>query len=166
MSPAHRPNRAGRPEPMQKMPLILCWLLTTPTWVQAAGPSFTVATASSPAANGEIERIDKDWSVTLAGQKAMPGAELIRLRRADISLPPFPAGPHVVFANGDRLAGQVVNIERGEVHFKTAVGRDANPNALQEISIPVSALSIIWFRSPPAESSDELTRRWTGERRR
>ena len=87
---------------MERMRAILFWLLTTPAGAVAAEPTFTVATASSPAVSGAIDRIDKEWSVTLAGQQTAPGADLIRVRRADALLPPFPVGPHVVFANGDR----------------------------------------------------------------
>jgi hypothetical protein len=140
--------------------------LFLPAFAIAAGPSFTVNLASSTSQSGELVRMEKDWSVVLAGQSALPGADLILLRREGTALPSFPAGPQIVFVNGDRLAGQVVSIERGEVRFKAAVGSESSPDALHEITIPLSALSVIWFRTLPPDSGELLMRRWASERRR
>ena len=80
-------------------------------------------------------------------------------------LPPFPAGPQIVFANGDMLPGHVVKIERGLATFRASLGRGGR-EAISELSIPLSALSVIWFRSPPQDSANEAARHWLSERRR
>ena len=135
--------------------------------VNAAEPKFTVHTAGAPPQTGVLQRIDKDWSVTLtSGSGAAPGADLLSLRQVGVALPPFPVGPHLVFANGDRLAGEVASVERGEVHFKLSRDRATKLEPGQLMTIPLSALAVIWFRAPPQDSRAEFGRRWTSERRR
>src|SRR6266404_6799340 len=125
-------------------------------------PTFTASAADGRSFKGKIEAIQKDWSLTLAGEKpgAIAGADLISMRRADTRLPAFPVGPHIVFANGDRVAGDVLAIEKERVRFKARLG--AKTEVVQELSIPLSALAIIWFSSP----STQLARQWQSERRR
>ena len=138
------------------------------TFALAEEPKFTAHTAGTQQEAGAIKRVDKDWSITLASpsaEVAVPGSDLISLRRVGATLPPFPAGPHVVFVNGDRLAGAVAKIEKGEVHFKAAIGGEGAGGA-QELTIPLSALAVIWFRSPPEDTGEDLARKWSGERRR
>ena len=147
--------------------LILTFLM--PLAAHADDPIFIATTASAPNMTGTIAQIDKDWTVSLAGggnRASARGADLVTLRRASALLPAFPSGPHVVFANGDRLAGQVTKIERGEVKFKAAVGATNGPEANQDLTIPLSALTLIWFRSPPQDPANDNAKRWETERRR
>src|SRR5260370_1180498 len=125
-------------------------------------PAFMASAADGRSFLGKMEAMQKDWSVTLAGEKpgAIAGVDLISLRRADTKLPAFPVGPHIIFANGDRVAGEVLAIEKERVRFKARLG--AKTEVVQELSIPLSALAIIWFSSP----STQLARQWQSERRR
>src|SRR5207237_6226116 len=114
---------------------------------------------------GRLQAIEKDWGVRLSGDTAASaGADLVTLRRTDVRLPPFPTGPQIVFANGDRLAGELLGIEDDRVRFRAIVadmpGRD---QSAQELSIPLSAIAEIWFQPPP---ESEAGRPKTGERRR
>jgi hypothetical protein len=152
---------------MTRWPLVLTIL--TPLLAHGEDPVFVATTASAPPAAGAVIRIDKDWAVTLMsnGMKTTTsGNDLVSLRRSGELLPAFPSGPHVVFANGDRLAGQVMKIERGEVKFKAVLGGNGDSAASQELSIPLSALAVIWFRAPPRDPADEISRGWATERRR
>jgi len=143
--------------------LILSLVVTAPP----TAPVFVARQASGPPVSGAISRIGADLSLSFEGEPAatVAAGELISLRRKDRALPPPPAGPHVVFANGDRLAGEVVAIENDKVRIKAMLGRDATAENLQEMSVPLSALAVIWFQAPAGES-DEGVARWAGERRR
>jgi hypothetical protein len=130
-------------------------------------PAFVVHSATGEPVTGSVADLAKDWTVTLAGDKPTPiaGAGLVSLRRKDLSLPPLPASRQVIFANGDRLTGEVLAIEKDQVRFRALLGSETNPkNAEQELSIPLSALSVIWFQSPPTDP--ESTRKWLTENRR
>lgn len=143
--------------------------LLTPILAEGEDPVFVAATASSPPVTGAVIRIDQNWGVTLMsnGMKTVTAAnDLISLRRSGELLPPFPSGPHIIFANGDRLAGQLTKIERGEVKFKALLGGSGASEVSQELSIPLSALAVIWFRSPPRDSAQAISRSWVSERRR
>ncbi len=143
-------------------------LLLVPLPALGEPPNFTATTASAPALAGIVARLDRDWTVVLdvnGNPATASGADLISLRRSGELLPPFPAGPQIVFANGDMLPGHVVKIERGLATFRASLGRGGR-EAISELSIPLSALSVIWFRSPPQDSANEAARHWLSERRR
>ncbi|MFL5342413.1 MAG: NPCBM/NEW2 domain-containing protein [Gemmataceae bacterium] len=138
--------------------------LTVLSLSPAASPPMVTDTASGEPMRGQVQALDKDWSVTLAGEPParIAGADLIALHRADAKLPPYPGGAQVVFANGDRLAGEVVAIVNERVTFKARLAAGAGPLGTQELSIPLSALAVVWFQSP----TPEVARRWQTERRR
>jgi hypothetical protein len=128
------------------------------------GPNFVVHSATSEPTTGAIHSLAGDWSVVLAGEKGLkiPGADLISIRRKELLLPALPAGRQVIFANGDRLSGDVLAIEKDQVRFRACLGTGRDSD--QELSIPLSALAVIWFQSPPAHG--DPTRQWLGESRR
>jgi hypothetical protein len=139
--------------------LLLSLALTVPP-----SANFVARRASGPPIAGVVARISADLALAFEGEPSatVAAGDLISLRRKDVALPPPPAGPHVVFANGDRLAGEVVAIENDKVRFRAMLGRDATPDNTQEMSIPLSALAAIWFPAP----GDDSVSRWAGERRR
>src|SRR5262249_47567075 len=154
-----------RPCIMSAMPGLGKLILTLVIAAPPAEPVFIARQASGPTVSGTISRINSDLAIVFDGEPpaTVAAGELISLRRKDRPLPP--AGPHVVFANGDRLAGEVVAIENDKVRIKAMLGRDATAENLQEMSVPLSALAVIWFQAPAGES-DEGVARWAGERRR
>ena len=99
---------------------------------------------------GPLQAIDKNWTVSLTGE-ATPtrGADLVSLRRADLRLPPYPAGAQVVFANGDRLPGELLAIENDHVRFRAMFADPPHPDDAQELTIPLSAVAEIWWQPPP-----------------
>jgi hypothetical protein len=143
----------------------LCLALATVTIGADSEPqSFTASSASGVPLTGAIQTLDKDWSVTVAGERAtrIPGADLISLRRKGTVLPPLPAARQIIFANGDRLSGDVLSIEKDHVRFRATLGTDRAGD--QEVTIPLSALAVVWFQAPPAHA--DPTPQWLVESRR
>lgn len=141
-------------------------------WTQfalAADGPVVVLTAKGETISGSLERMDKEWNVTVRdekGEHSASGADLIGWSRMGTSRPAYPAGPHLVFANGDRLPGHVQSIDKDVVKFRTVLGRDSTGEVVRELAIPLSAVAVIWFRAPPLDSGEEWLARWTAERRR
>ena len=131
-------------------------------------PTFATTSASGEPLRGQVTKLQSDWSITLTGEKpgTVAGGDLISLRRAGAKLPAFPAGPHLVFANGDRLAGEVLAIEKERVQFKARLGTGSNADVVQELSIPLPAVAAIWFQAPTHEGMSGIGRQWLSERRR
>jgi hypothetical protein len=142
-----------------------CFLLASATLAAEPEPqAFIVHSAAGEPAPGTIQSLAGDWAVNLAGEKGakIPAGDLISLRRKDIPLPTPPAGRQVIFANGDRLSGDVLAIEKDQVRFRATLG--TGHEADQELTIPLSALAVIWFQAPPAHG--DPTRQWLYENRR
>ena len=103
--------------------------------------------AAAEPGRGGIQSIEKDWTVRLIGESApAEPADLISLRRTDLRLPPYPSTAQVVFANGDRIPGEVQAIENEQIRFRAMLA-DApyRDHAYQEMTIPLSAIAEIWF---------------------
>jgi len=130
-----------------------------------AGPAFVRHAAGADDARGAIQSIDKTWAVRLAGEsEPTAGADLVSLRRADLQLPPYPATTQVIFANGDRLAADVLGIENDQIRIRAAFADPPHhANATQELTAPLAAVAEIWFQPPP---ENEAARPKPGERRR
>jgi len=142
-----------------------CFLLVSAALAAEPEPqAFVAHSATGEAVSGAIQSLASDWTVALAGEieAKIPGVDLISIRHKDALLPPLPAGRQVIFANGDRLSGDVLAIEKDQVRFRVILG--TGREADQEIAIPLSALAVIWFQSPPAHN--DPTRQWLSENRR
>jgi hypothetical protein len=150
------------------MPSITCLLLSLTISAQPIDSTFIAKRASAGPAKGNLVRVESDGSVVLDGNGpvTIAGADLISLRRVGKPLPPPPAGPQIVFANGDCLAGQVMAIENGNVRFKAALGSEFGDDDSPVVSIPLSALAAIWFQSPAGDAREQLAVNWARERRR
>jgi hypothetical protein len=144
--------------------MILCIALLLPAAEPAAPPpSFTVFRADGTSVTGTLRDIAANWSVTLGGKTpvSVEGSELLSLRRTNQRLPAFPPEAQVLFVNGDRLAGQVDDIAKERVAFSSSSGGAA-------LSLPLSAVSVLWFADPAGEADPALLRRrlLTAPRRR
>src|SRR5712691_6493690 len=127
------------------------------------GAQFALHSAATESHRGRLQAIERDWSVRF-GDAKVPGADLVSLRRTDLRLPPYPTGAQVIFANGDRIPGDVLAIEDDRVRFR-AILADASrrDRAAPELTIPLSAVAEIWFQPPP---ESDAARPKAGERRR
>jgi hypothetical protein len=116
-------------------------------------PAFLLETAG-PAVTGRLEQLDADWSVRLGGRRT-DGGDVIALRRANTPPPDYPADQQVLFANGDRLPAHVVALEgeRLAARLPTALGVGG------KVSLPLSALSVLWLTAPDAADDPALVRR-------
>jgi hypothetical protein len=121
----------------------------------AEPPAFTLDTASGKPLAGPLRELGAGWSVRLGDARA-DGADVVALRRDGALLPPRPVGEHVVFANGDRLPGAVEALDGERVRFR--LGKQA-------LSLPLSALSVLWLAAPDGAEPDRLLRRLAAEAR-
>lgn len=140
----------------------ILWLsiLLTPA-ADAAGPIFTLHTASEGVATGPLRDVGKDWSITLGpGQgKTVEGKNVIALRRAATALPDFPRVEQIITVNADRLPGTVVRIQQDRVHFQPRFGE-------REMVVPLTALAVLWLSQRlDSEQAELLRSRWLADKR-
>jgi hypothetical protein len=113
--------------------------------------------AGEPGHLYELQTNDLKESRTLAatlaggkvsfGDESLPIANLVSLRVPKVPLPPLPAESHIVLANGDRIAGDIIGGDGLSLRFAANFG-SAKP---VELTLPLSAVSAIWFVSPPQD---------------
>jgi len=168
-----RPGDGGRPVRLLS-PLLLAVSACLTVCAAHAGssgedspaPVFVLATVRGETVTGPLEELGEDWSVALGGAKPGRGAgdDILSLRRARMPLPHFPEGEQVILANGDRLPGTVLRLagERLGFRLETAPGAES-----QQVSMPLSAVSVLWLTSPAGtDRQDVLRRKLARERRR
>jgi hypothetical protein len=158
---------AGRPQgvsllfPCHLLALSPCLLVLVLSAAQ--GADFVLRTASGESRTGPLEGIEDQWSVRLGGDKPVhvAGGEVVSLRRAGASLHPFPVDEQVMFTNGDRLPGQILELSGERLRFRAALGEG------QELNLPLTTLAVLWVAAPDSADDPRLARRLlTGQRRR
>ena len=79
-------------------------------------------------------------SVQLGGDKPSrtAGEDVLSLRRQDV-LPPLPLDEQVMFANGDRLPGQVIKLAGERLRFRAFLDEG------EDLDVPLSALAVVWL---------------------
>jgi hypothetical protein len=116
---------------------------------------FVVVTAGGERPTGKLLRLTPEFTAALASRTGETEVkDAISLRRAR-PLPPFPTKPHLVTANGDRIAGELLGGGGAAMRFvPTAAG-------LQDgecWSVPLSNVAAVWFAEPPADTPVDPTR--------
>lgn len=131
-------------------------------------PVFEAHAARSEPAAGVVEGMDTNWDVRFGGDiaRTIEGSELISLRQKKVKLPPPPTAAQVVFANGDRLPGRVHTITAGKVQFQARISERSGADELQELTVPLNSLAVIWFVPPPETMAASLVRVLRERRRR
>jgi hypothetical protein len=126
-------------------------------------PHFIAHTVDGQDRAGVLLRLGSDWSVDLIGDAQGPiaGKDLVALQRSGLSLPAYPTDEQIVLANGDCLPGHVLNVRGERLQIQAfKVGGPA-------MTVPLSAVSVMYFAAPHAEQSPALfLRRLTHEARR
>jgi hypothetical protein len=148
-------------EPLKGFWLILSLVVLQGTRAQAQ--EFDLHTGEGVIASRLLEQVREDWSISLRGKKALQvtGGDLVSLRQTKAPLPPLPRGECVVFTNGDQLPGAPLELRAERIRFKTKDGMD------QELTLPLSAISLFWFTTPDGvEDGDLLRRRLASQRRK
>jgi hypothetical protein len=111
---------------------------------------FVAHTAQGATVSGPLEEIREDWSLALKGEKAIRGTDLIELRRLGARLPAGPKTDHVLFLNGDQLPGTPMGLAGDFLRFRIDLGKT------QEVRLPLSAVSVIWFEAPDGVEDAEI----------
>src|SRR5262245_59234838 len=116
-------------------------------WSAPEPPVFRLALADGTTAAGPFDELGDSWSVRLDGSppRQVAGADVLTLRRAGAPRPPFPAGEQVVFTNGDRLPGHLLELAGERLRLRAHLGKE------QELSVPLTSLTVIWWAAPDAE---------------
>jgi hypothetical protein len=143
--------------------LLACLLRGERLIAQTPTPrDFVVHAADADDKTGVLDSIGEDWSVSLSGpDRKISGRDLITLRRAAVPLPAPPSGTHIVLLNGDMLPGKALQSRLDNLRFQVDTGKT------QEVSVPLSAVSLLWFSAPTdAEKPSVLRRRLAAARRR
>ena len=123
---------------------------------------FHLRTINGLVGSGPIERIADDWSVSLAGEKPIKasGQKIVSLRRMGQIMPPWPTDEHLLFANGDRIAGSPAELRSERLRFQASLGK------FVDITVPLTAVSVIWLAMPDGATDREaVLRPWQNSRR-
>jgi hypothetical protein len=148
--------------PLFSLPLLLVGQARTEEPAEAA--VFAVRTASGPVVKGTWRQLNPDWSVRLGGEgdKLISGAEVLSVRREDVPLPPLPVEDHLILANGDRIPFRGLRLVEEKLHF-----RHANLEQGKEASLPMAAVSVVWYIAPDKTlDAEKLRRRLTAGTRK
>jgi hypothetical protein len=121
---------------------------------EPAADTFVLQTAAGTTHTGRLQQLDEKWSVRL-GNEHFPGTEVVGLRRTQQPLPPYPRDEQLLFANGDRLAARVLELngERLQCRLPPEWGDE------QSVTVPLSAVSVIWLHPPNDSDNPHLLRR-------
>jgi hypothetical protein len=129
-------------------------------------PRFVAHTTDPTPLHGRLSAITDGWAVSLNDPNAtVPAGHLVSLRREGRPLPPWPRGPVIVLANGDRIHGEVTGGDTRSLRF-TPVPRDGTKS--EPWAVPLTALAAVWVTPPPADTPpDPAAYLWAdGPRRR
>ena len=119
-----------------------------------------IVSAAEPAHLYSLQTTDLKESRTVAatlaadgklvvGEVNLPVADLVSLRIPKFPLPALPTDAHVVLANGDRIAGELLGGDGLTIRLGALFGV-AGKTA--ELALPLSAVSAIWLLPPPQDS--------------
>lgn len=135
------------------MPVVLLSLLLLAT--DPAPRPFSLQRADGTTVSGPLRNLADDWSIGLGGTTPTltEGGNVIYLRRKDTPLPAPPADAQIILANGDRLAGRVRELANERLVFQARLGGN------QELSVPLSAIAVLWLAEPAGVSDAAVLRR-------
>jgi hypothetical protein len=128
----------------------------------ADAPAFVLHSTRPDQAVGALLRLAADGSAQVAGGPAVPGGELVALRRVGLPMPQFPHDrPHALLVTGDRLPGTAVAITGDDLRFLADLGGP------QDVTIPLPSLAAVWFTERAAlKAATPAGRRLVAEKRR
>ncbi len=113
-------------------------------------------TAAGKEIRGPLHKLAAGWSVEIGKgtRHTVAGSELICLRQQGVALPPLPCEEHVILANGDLISVQNLRLDDEKLVF-----RDKELFGDEEVSLPLSAVAVIWFSAPERVVHPERFRR-------
>jgi len=110
-------------------------------------PQFELYTRGEEMPADAIERINPDWSVTLTGQKPVPGTDVISLRRVDMALPAWPREAQLLLIGGDRIVGEIVDCDGRGLRFRQKASSDRE----EVLRVPLSRVDVLWLAPGPRD---------------
>ena len=127
---------------------ILALLVLTPALAAEPLHLYELRT-TDPKENRIVQgALSPEGTVTIDGAK-FPVGDLVSLRATKTPLPPLPAEAHIVLANGDRIAGEVVGGDGLTIRVAAMFGAAGKAT---ELSLPLSAVAAIWLVPPPQDA--------------
>ncbi|MCE9564648.1 MAG: NPCBM/NEW2 domain-containing protein [Planctomycetes bacterium] len=121
--------------------------------------SFVIVSANDEPITGKLLQLSTDFTATVVSRNGdVTIKDVISLRRVSQAIPPFPTGPQLLTANGDRIVGKIVGGERESFRFApSAIVAKANPWL-----VPLSTTTAVWLVDTPADTPADLSRyTWT-----
>jgi hypothetical protein len=128
-------------------------------------PLFIVRTANGKQVTGSWRQLQSDGSVRLGKGDGtwedISGANVLSIRRVDALLPPLPIEDHLILANGDRIPFRNLRLVEEKFRF-----RHPDLENGKDVSLPLSAVSVLWYAAPDKElDAEKLRRRLTAATR-
>jgi hypothetical protein len=134
--------------------LLAPFVLLAASALPAAEPVFVARTAGGKKVVGELHKLNSDWSIQIAKGRKVAAGELLSLRRQGANLPSLPSDEHLILANGDRLPVADLRLDDEKLFF-----RHKDLNGDKELSVPLSAVLVIWRTAPDRVVLPERFRR-------
>ncbi len=135
----------------------LSWVLLILIVAGAPGrskePVFVLQGADGKDTPGPLVKL-AGWSPQVGAAPRLTPAAWLSLRQAGKSLPEFPADEHLILGNGDRVPARDVRLEDEKLFFRH---KDLGGGA--EVSVPLSAVVVVWRMAPDGTASPEALRR-------
>lgn len=121
-------------------------------------PFFAVQTTSGELENGSLRQLKSDWSARLSKDTGtrilIPGAQILSVRRLNVPLPPLPMEDYLLLANGDYVPFRDLRLVEETFRF-----RHAHLEGGKDASLPLSAVSVLWYVAPDKDLDAEKLRR-------
>ncbi len=150
--------------------VVSCAATSDAHFQESSRPSFELVTSDGVVTSGYLGDIGPDWSMTIASSsvsKSTPGKNLVSLRRENLPVPPAPLGEQISLVGGDCYVGKVAELRDERLRFEAMFDPGMFESRTQEITVPLAAVSLLWWTAPEGEEDAELfRRRLLAERRR
>jgi hypothetical protein len=132
---------------------VVCTLLAAPAAAEA--PVFVARTTAGKEVTGPLVRLD-GWAAEVGKglRHRLRAGDLLSLRREGSALPAFPTDEHLVLANGDRVPAQSLRLDDEKLSF-----RHKDLGGGKEVSLPLSAVTLLWRLPPDGTASPARLRR-------
>ena len=132
-----------------------------------APQAFVIRTADGKSVEGPLQSLGPDWSARVGGA-ALDGADVLTVRRAGLPLPPPSDDVQLLLAGGDVIPVQLKSetkqgprLANDLIYFICPVLAGG-----QEASVPLSAVSAVWYGGAAGENPERLRRRLMRETRK
>ncbi|MGF1582126.1 MAG: NPCBM/NEW2 domain-containing protein [Gemmataceae bacterium] len=112
---------------------------------------FIVRSADAKEVLGQLEKITKNWDLTLMSAKptVVPHTQLISVRQKDVQIPGFPSGPQLCLTSGTRLViDPKKKIELVDEHVSVSLQQAVRPTDRQPLRVFLPFVKAIWLAAP------------------